>query len=250
MNELRRMAYLDALEIDCYVSRAQLPGAAPTRRLAIVPALTGTTVAKGAVDSPEVSESAVIRVSPMEREGITLPDLHPAERSASVALPPDRSPDSQPLLRFRLSMITAGDWLWLEELGDMPLATAQVQLVKSMAQALILHRRKSSGVTESTADAKAGSAELEQFEWPLHNNRQLDQSEDAARASVAAFVSRRLEEGECRGVVLLGQACGKRIPLSQMNLLAVSTASSAEILASPALKRQVWQDLQPLLHKP
>jgi hypothetical protein len=36
MNELRRMAYLNALGVDCYVSRTQLPGAAVTRRLAIV----------------------------------------------------------------------------------------------------------------------------------------------------------------------------------------------------------------------
>ena len=33
MNELRRMAYLNALGVDCYVSRTQLPGAAVTRRL-------------------------------------------------------------------------------------------------------------------------------------------------------------------------------------------------------------------------
>lgn len=250
MNELRRMAYLDALEIDCYVSRAQLPGAAPTRRLAIVPDSVEAIVTKGAVDSPDASKPAVIAASPMQREGITLPDLGPAERSASVELPPGRSQVSQPLPRFRLSMITAGDWLWLEELGDTPLATAQVQLVKSMAQALILHRGTGNDNADSTADAKAGRSAVEQFDWPIHNNRQLDQGEDAARASVAAFVSRRLEQSGCRGVVLLGQDCVKRMPLSQMELLSVSTASSAEILASPALKRRVWQDLQPLLRKP
>ena len=40
MNELKRRAYLDALGIDTYVSRGQLGGAAPTRRLAIVPAVS------------------------------------------------------------------------------------------------------------------------------------------------------------------------------------------------------------------
>ena len=35
--EMRRLAYLEALGVDTYVSRGQLPGAAPTLRLAIVP---------------------------------------------------------------------------------------------------------------------------------------------------------------------------------------------------------------------
>ena len=45
MNELRRMAYLDALGIDSYVSRSQLPGAALTRRLAIASACAATVTA-------------------------------------------------------------------------------------------------------------------------------------------------------------------------------------------------------------
>ena len=36
MHELSRLAYLDAMGIDHYLSRSQLPGAAPTQRLAVV----------------------------------------------------------------------------------------------------------------------------------------------------------------------------------------------------------------------
>ena len=32
MHELKRLAYLDAMGVDAFISRAQLPGAAPTRR--------------------------------------------------------------------------------------------------------------------------------------------------------------------------------------------------------------------------
>jgi hypothetical protein len=38
--------------------------------------------------------------------------------------------------------------------------------------------------------------------------------------------------------------------LSDMRVATVTTASSAEILVNAVLKRQVWRDLQPLLHKP
>lgn len=249
MNELRRMAYLDALEIDSYVSRAQLPGAAPTRRLAVVPVPVATTVASGRLGS---SEAAVKPPSPTLPEGIIRPDFGPDVRGVrpGVESPREPSQDSEPLPRFSLCTIAAGDWLWLEELGGMPLATAQVQLVQSMAQALILNRAIGNENASSAAAAKPGRPDVKQFDWPIHTNRQLDQGEDAARASVAAFVSRRLEQSGCRGVVLLGQACVKRVPLSEMKMLSVSTASSAEILASPALKLQVWRDLQPLLHKP
>jgi hypothetical protein len=252
MNELRRMAYLEALEIDCYVSRAQLPGAALTRRLAIVPAPVETVVAEGRVDSPGAPKAAVPPVSPMQQEGVTRPDFGPGLRgaSATVESPREPLPGGEPVPRFSLSTIIAGDWLWLEELDGMPLATEQVHLVQSMAQALVLARGIGSDNTRSAAGTQATRPDVAQFDWPMHTNRQLDQGADAVRASVAAFVSRRLEQRGCRGLVLLGQTCVKRLPLPQMKVLSVSTASSAEILASPALKRQVWRDLQPLLQKP
>jgi hypothetical protein len=137
-----------------------------------------------------------------------------------------------------LIAIVAGDWLWLEELPDTLLSTEQVRLVQSMAQALLLSQGQ-----ESAAVTKPDVA---QFNWPIHTNHQLDLGAEAARASVAGFVARRLEQHGCRGLVLLGQPCVQRVPLTEMTIRSVSTASSAEILASPSLKRQVWCDLQPL----
>ena len=37
VNELSRLVYLDAMGIDSYISRFQLPGARTTQRLAVVP---------------------------------------------------------------------------------------------------------------------------------------------------------------------------------------------------------------------
>lgn len=86
-----------------------------------------------------------------------------------------------------------------------------------------------------------------QFDWPIHANRQLDQGELAARAGVAGFLARRLEQNRSRGLVLLGQAGAARVPLGELNVLTVCTASSAEMLSSPVMKQQVWRDLLPLI---
>ncbi len=265
MNELRRMAYLDALGIDSYVSRSQLPGAAPTRRLALPSAATAPGVADDAVGMrvappPIRPESKAVgrqqrAVVAAARTGDALP------RSAAapgVATPGAVAP------RFTLVAMVAGDWLWIEELAGMPLTTEQVQLVQSMAQALLLTRTAVANVETRPVAPRPDAAPpgwappgwaapgrarpvVEQFDWPIHTNHQLDLGAAAAQASVAAFVGRRLDQYGSRGLVLLGQSCAVRVPLQEIHIPTVSTASSAQILEQPALKRTVWRDLLPLV---
>ena len=229
MHELSRMAYLDALGIDSYVSRAQLPGAAATQRLAIVTA-----------SNRQELVASVIPESLRSRTSLVAEPARSAKVSAEAS---GASPQSEPVPRFSLTAIVAGDWLWLEELAG-PLTTDQVRLVQSMAQALLLCHA-SPGVEVKPAV----EPEVAQFDWPIHTNHQLDLGEEAARASVAGFVDRRLGEHGCHGLVLLGKACGQRVPRQQISVVIVNTMSSAEILAQPALKRQVWRDLLPLARK-
>lgn len=248
MNELRRMAYLNALGIDCYVSRTQLPGAAVTRRLAIV-TTPEKTPARTRVEVGGPAKAA----SPMPGGGIIRPDFAAAARKVATASTPvpEVLQGSEPVPRFSLSIIAVGDWLWLEERDGMPLATEQVQLVQAMARALLLSGESDSANPRVAADAVQGTKPvIAQFDWPIHNNRQLDLGEDAARTSVAAFVSRKLEEHRCRGLVLLGQPCVQRVPVGEIATVTVSTASSADILANPAIKAQVWRDLRPLRGNP
>jgi hypothetical protein len=192
---------------------------------------------------------AVKAASMPSREGILLPEFGADTRNTvtAIAPSPDVSPGSEPLPRFSLSVIAAGDWLWLEERDGMPLTTEQVQLVQAMAQALALGGSVGSANPRAAESIQSAKPVIAQFDWPIHNNRQLDQGEDAARTGVAAFVSRRLQEHGCRGLVLLGKSCVKRVPLAELSTVTtVCTASSADILANPAIKAQVWRDLQPL----
>ncbi len=225
--ELRRLAYLDALGVDTYVSRGQLPGAAPTLRLAIVrPA------------HPEQSES------PSEPVGRSSAPPVPRLKAG----PPVRSsrPDSGASVtavtsvdvpRFSLTAIEAGNWLWVEELADMPLTTEQVQLVKSMAGAL--------AHAEGSVESAVPQPQVLQFDWPMHSNQQLDQGEESARAAVAGFIRRKLEKPGCRGLVMMGVGCAQRVP--DLGFQTVKIESSADILRRPDLKSAAWQVLLALV---
>ena len=250
MNELRRMAYLDALGVDTYVSRAQLPGAAVTRRLAIVAPLTDTDheqagVLAGTPSTPVPS----LRDSQAEEKVSARPRSTAPGKASTPARPrPQQRGESAP--RFSLAAIVAGDWLWLEALPDMPLATEQVWLVRAMAQALASCAAHNLDAEAVASRPDAVQTDVAQFDWPIHTNQQLDLGEEAARAAVAGFVGRKLQQHQCRGVILLGKTCGKWVPQGQLEVHSVTTISSAEILARPSLKREAWRDLLPLIKQP
>ncbi|MDH4042498.1 MAG: hypothetical protein OEV88_17765, partial [Gammaproteobacteria bacterium] len=78
-----------------------------------------------------------------------------------------------------------------------------------------------------------------------------DQGEDAARASLAAFIRRKLEQPGCNGLVLLGSRCEARVPLAQLDCARLArTAGTAEMLRNPLVKKQAWRDLMSLLRSP
>lgn len=226
MNELRRMQYLRAMGVDGYVSRTQLPGAAPTRRLALVmPIGPGVPVAanpEGSARPVAKSELPAISNSPKK--------ARPSSRKPREARP------AVPVVRFSLAAFVAGDILWVEELGAAPLAREQSQLVYAMARAVAPDVERPGLAT--------------QFDWPIHNNQQLDQGEEAARAGLAGFLTRLIEEHGCRALVVLGDRCEPRLASGHWpELTRVVTLSTRDMLADPASKRLVWSDLQVLLRK-
>ena len=134
---------------------------------------------------------------------------------------------------FSVTAIVGGHWLWLEELPHGVLARDQVHLIQAMARAL------------GVADAKCQPS---QFDWPIHHNAQLDLGVEAARAGLAGFVQRKMEQFDCRGLIVLGRACQDRLAIQQLRVpRCVSTVSTAEMLIDPQLKKQAWGDLVPLI---
>lgn len=230
MNELKRLAYLDAMGVDAFVSRRQLPGAAVTRRLALV----GAPRTESPSPAPREAATAVPAVKP--RPELPRVEAAPPPRAAVVPASGDRSPDATAVEAFSLAAIVAGGLLWLEDLGGMPLAAEQVTLVRAMADAISL---------AAGGSGDAAKPEVSQFSWPMHTNRQLDLGPEAAAASLSAYIRRRLERSACRGLVLLGDACGARVPPEQLDgAPVVQTVSTAAMLENPLLKKQAWRDLQ------
>lgn len=241
MHELDRLAYLEALGTQSYVSRGQLRGAAPSHRLAIV----------------RVPVSASPAIPRIDLEVDLAPAAPPTRRPpAPTTAKPEIVP--QPAPRFSLAVIIAEGWLWLEELGEGVLAREQVQLVQAMGRALArIEGGAKVGAREAT-DGRApserahpggdsGRPEITQFNWPIHTNRQLDIGPDAARSSLAGFIQRKLDERACRGLVVLGEDCAARVPLDQLSDRRLCcTASTTSMLQDPQLKRRVWSELQTL----
>ena len=229
MNELRRMAYLDAMGLDSYVSRGQLPGAAATRRLAIVRS-------SAAVPAPAVAIPAV-ETTPQPEE-IRVPRIDSGSRKTRPSAPVKPGPaHGAPVPRFSLAAFVSGGWLWLEDLDGQPLAREQVQLIQGMSRAW-------ARIVQPPAAGSEQQPIIAQFDWPIHNNQQLDQGEDAARAGVAAFIGRKLEQHECRGLVLLGSQTRQRVLPDALGKIPLGiTEATLAMLADPTLKKQAWTDL-------
>jgi hypothetical protein len=240
MHELSRLEYLQALDIQGYISRAQLPGAAETQRLAIARVVDRDSVAV-LKHSPPPLGSLANGLAPESAQGRVSPGPKPGARSDA-----GQQALSHPASRFSLAAIVAGGWLWLEELSDSVLATQQVQLVQAMAHAL-----GRTDIDQGRREPGPERPEVTQFNWPIHTNRQLDIGPEAARSSVAGFIQRKLDQRACHGLVLLGEACATRVPVDQFSGLRLCcTASTASMLRDPQLKRQVWRDLQTLASSP
>lgn len=231
--ELNRRRYLDAMGIATYVSRRQLAGAAPTRRLAMaVPEPLLAPPASPAGHAPPGSQEAAPPLSALVGKAAKpLESQSPAGPATQDGSPGRSRPATG--LRFSLAVIFTGGVAWLEDLGGRPLATEQVQLVQAMARAL--------GPGEGKPDTM-------QFDWPPHRNSQLDIGPDAARAALAGYLGRQLDQRRCRGLVLLGEGqLAQLAPDSLADVTVVRTRSTLAMLADSSVKRQVWRDLQPLV---
>jgi hypothetical protein len=225
MNELNRMRYLQAMGIDSYVSRQQLPGAALTRRLALV-RKAQSPMARITLPAQEQPSP---QGKPPQRQRVELAVDKPVTHVAPAA----SEKPLTPAVRFSLVAVFCGGIAWVESLNGRPLAKEQVQLVRGMTRAVC---------------GEAGSPRIAQLDWPIHNNPQLDQGEEAAKAGVAAFLLRHIEEQKCRALVILGADCGALVPSTPLSgINRVETCSTVQMLEEPGCKQQVWADLQPIV---
>ena len=251
MNELQRQAYLEAMGVDCYMPRLQLP-AAPQALLCEMPVQEGPVIASVEVASVAAVSPAVAPTKTAVNNGAAamqaLFDEEPKEKTARVtaALSSQQStakvpPQGNP--HFSLSIIRGENILLIDEglAGDINPAD-YLQLLHNLLFAL------GAGKQQLSIDA---------FVWPMRKNSQVDQSENAARETLAAFLAKQVQQLSTRYIILMGDtavkylldtelATGEFSAHAQLDAQLIRTQSVSPLLSSPALKRDVWRDLQPL----
>lgn len=254
--ELRRQQYLRALGVTPLVARRPLPAAAPALRVRVEVAQTVAEVAekvaqevaqKAARDTdlsrmPPVTESQGPAQSPAARPAtasVARPSLgrqlreERATPRAVLEEPPTAVPvRAQPVARFSVAALVAGGRLWVEDLGELPLAREQVALITAIARALV------------HPEGVPAKPPLAQFDWPLSDNPQLDHGEEEARAALQGFLQRLLREHDCSELMCCGSVAQSRLPPAGELPVAVRLLpSSRELLDSPTRKRSLWQEL-------
>ena len=228
MNEALRMAYLQAMDIDCLVSRRDLPGAKPSQRLALV----RRREPAAPVAPPEPAQAL--------RAGIVPPEL-PVKPAAAPAPAPGAGREQQPapndpatdLPIFSLAVTAAGACLWLDQVPPgRSTGSDYLQLIEAICLALEL---------------PAGPADVSLFHFPMTDLPQVGRDLAAARDALQGYLERRLEQLKPRAIVLLGDM---EEPWFNRHCLGtcpvVTTVSAWQMLRQPNLKRVAWTDLQAL----
>jgi len=211
--ELRRRQYLDVLGVNTYVSRYQLPGAAPSSPVAMVAA------------TPSLPEAAAPAEAQLQDIPLQAAESHPPAATAEIK--PVNVAE-----KFTLGVVFAGGWLWLDDLAGASLGSEYQHLFNGLLFAL---GRKEQALSSY------------QFNWPVHQSQQLDLGAEAAREAVAGFIGRLLASSPCEGLVLMGASTSARVDAAQLGLKkTIHTVSAQQMLAEPSLKKIAWQDLQPL----
>lgn len=237
--ELRRLRYLSAMGEVAYVCHRSLPGArqplryrlnpesvtpAPQSRQSPVPAAAGSGAAAAAT-------RAALRESLSSEPAKAAPAAPETAQSGLTQAPPTPAPAAG--VRFRIAALTCGGRLWLEELGEEILAREQVQLVGAMSQAL-----------HYAGEQPSAAPQVQQFDWPMHNNPQLDSGPEEALHSLQGFLLRLLRERECTEVLCLGEDVAARIEGVGLPCPLRKLPATRSMLQDGSRKRAAWDVLK------
>ncbi len=250
--ELRRRAYLGAMQVASWLPRTILPFAAPSRpelleppqaeievETPVEPVAVAPAVARETLPAP-TAERAKIEVprpaaQPRQAAAVVEEAAPVEEKPARVAAPPPR---------FALQLLRAGDCALLVELP-----TGEPFQSRDPAYILLKDLLRAAGLPDSPQLLG------EPVRWPLLVRGNLDQGPQAALEFVQSFVAARLEEqpSTCLWLVGLpairfageGDAQSYNRELQIEGLGACWALPGLELLMEePARKRELWQAMQ------
>lgn len=245
--EQRRVAVLWDLGIAPLTARVSAPAARPSQR-AIQPDNGSPEYAAPGAARPKSTGSPTMEL-PSAKAAVPTPA--PRQRDPLTQLPSGDFAGVQPqtlvqktsvesgttigadhigeAVAFQLLIVSAGPWLWLEQLDDALIRREQLQLVQGMARAI--------------TEGDLAPTHL-QFDWPLASHAHLPRDANAARESVAGQLRRLARERQAKGIVLMGAACKEWVAVPPA-LLCLEIPATLGMLTTPTLKRDAWRVLRP-----
>lgn len=258
--ELRRRAYLSAMQVASWLPRVELPFAAPSRPELLQPlveaepevvAVVPQAVAEAApAYEPPHAETPI--AAPVSRPKIEVPRPAPQGRMAkaeAVAADAEEPVNPQPASvvppRFALQLLRAGACAVLVELP-----TGDALQGRDPAYLLLKDLLRAAGLPDSPQLIG------EPVRWPLLVRGQIDQGPQAALEYVQSFVGARLEEQEpCSCLWLVGlpairfageaDAEAYNRELQVEGLGAAWALPGLELLMDePERKRELWQAMR------
>ncbi|GGK10176.1 energy transducer TonB [Pseudomonas matsuisoli] len=226
IEEGRRRAYLDAMQINTWLPRCELPFAAPSRPELLQPIVVRTDAVPEPAVALEVLQASVVpasepvaerpsvRTIPPAAKGLSLAERikqgigkgnTPAQPAVSVQAPaaevvedaaaaPASAPAAPP--RFTLQLARAGKCLLLV---DLP--TGEPFQRRDPAYLLLKDILRAAGLTDSPEWIG------EPVRWPQFAGTNFDQGPAAARDYVQGFIAGRMDAGDrCHCLWLVGHA--------------------------------------------
>ncbi len=206
LNESRRRAYLDAMQVVHWLPRTELPFAAPSCASVLehvealplpVQAVDQGVPAVAVASAPPAVEPARPEPAKVQRPRIEVP--RPGSTRPAVTAVPEvavETPVAKPANlppRFALQVLRAGPCLVLVEL-----ATGQAFQSRDPSYLLLKDMLRAAGLPD------APQILGEPIRWPLLQRGQLDQGPDAACDFVQGFVMAQLEQAPCTCLWLVG----------------------------------------------
>ena len=206
ISELRRRAYLSAMQVASWLPRVELPFAAPSRPELLRPQVADepeqVPAQRAAVENVPVHEApALPETTPVPRPKIEVPRPGAQPRqtpvpSAAEAEPVEQTPAkvaAVPPPRFALQLLRAGACAVLVELP-----TGEALQGRDPAYLLLKDLLRAAGLPDSPQLIG------EPVRWPLLARGSLDQGPQAALDYVQGFIGAQLEQEPCSCLWLVG----------------------------------------------
>ena len=199
--ELRRRAYLSAMQVASWLPRVELPFAAPSRPELLQPQAEPEPAPAEIVAEPVVAQAPAQQ--PAARPVIEVPRPSAAARvfaKPQASTEPEEAPAvaAKPLApppRFALQLLRAGDCALLVEL-----ATGEPFQSRDPSYLLLKDLLRAAGLPDAPQQVGDGSP----IRWPLLTRGSLDQGPEAARDYVQGVLAGQLEAEPCRCLWLVG----------------------------------------------